>query len=142
MRQDLAVRLRGELRSLGDQLGPKFVRVLDDPVVDHRNGSDDMRVGVDVVRLPMGRPPGVPDARTALEPRGKVRSQARDPALGFVDAQAAGAGHHREPGGVISAVFELGQPLQQDGHAIPAPHMRNDPAHVPLPLSGAGGATG
>src|SRR5262249_56800981 len=41
------------------------------------------------------------------------------------------------PGGSIPGLSRLGKPLKQDGHTIPAPHMRNDPAPQPLPPPGA-----
>src|SRR5690348_9908526 len=84
----------------------------------------------------MRRPPGMADAGAALEPGRQARPQARDAGLGLVHAQSAGPVRHGEPGGVIPAVFELGQPLQQDGHTIPASHMRNDPAHFAAPSLG------
>jgi len=106
--------------------------------VDDCDGPDDVGVGVDVTRLAMGRSSGVADAWAALEARGHARAQARDPALGLVHAKAPRSAHHGEPGGVVPAVFELGQSLQQDGHTVPASYMRNDPAHVLLPSLGRG----
>ena len=137
-RDDLEEAVREALTSVvgtyGGQLGAQLVRVLDDPVVHHRDRPGHVRVSVDVARLTMRRPPGVANSRATLEPRRQVAAKVSDPALGLVNAQVTGARHNREPGRVVPAVLQPGQPLQQDGHTVPAPHMRNDPAHVPDPL--------
>ena len=72
VREDLTVGLRGELRPVRDQLGPEFLRVLDDAVVHDRDRPAHVRVRVNVARLAMCRPPGVPDAWSALHPGGHI----------------------------------------------------------------------
>jgi hypothetical protein len=65
----LGVGLGGEPVPLALQLLPEGVEVLDDPVVDHRHpsGAVEVGMGVPVGRLPVGRPPGVPDPAQPVE---------------------------------------------------------------------------
>jgi hypothetical protein len=73
---------------VGDQVDPRFRqpgpergRVVDDPVVDdgHVALGVDVRMRVDVVRRPVRRPAGVPDADLAGEPLGQPVGQVAHP---------------------------------------------------------------
>src|SRR5690606_2551099 len=68
---DLGVRLGGEGRAVGLQLGPQRGEVLDDAIVDDRDPSvvGQVRVGVGVGGGAVGGPAGVPDGDLRLGQR-------------------------------------------------------------------------
>ena len=138
---DLRIGLRCEDGAIGDELLLELQVVLDDAVDDDVDAVVvvEVRVGV-LLRDPAVRgPAGVPDAR-----RRRPRGDGDGPfaALGGCHgaAQAAevadrahglqlGAREHGDAGGVISAVLQLLQPLEQDGLDGPAADISDDSAH-------------
>ena len=114
---DLGVGLGDEAVALIDELRLQRRKVLDDAVVDHSHAAvaDDVRVGVRVGRSAMGCPAGVPDAELGSR-NGVVRD------FGFQVCNFAGllaalddaVVGNRDTGGVVSAVFEAAQSLDND----------------------------
>src|SRR5688572_24007153 len=102
--------------------------VLDDAVVHHRYAARDVRVGVlhrgYAVRCPAGvRDPDV--ARQAVPVR-----EARQ--LGDAPGAAQplhAAVHHGDAGGVVAAILEPAQPLEQDGDDVTAGDRSHYAAH-------------
>ncbi len=88
--------------------------------MDHRDisGRIELRVGVGLGRGAMGRPTRVTDPGGAVQ-RFLVRPLLEIPqlALGAQDSNAVGA-HDGHPGGVIAAVLESAQAIENDGHDL------------------------
>ena len=127
--EDLGVRLRAELVAGLLEVGLQLEVVLDDPVVD--DGDAFVLVGMRILvrRLPVGRPAGVPDARRALRRRvAKPVFQILELSLGADDGQALLA-ENGEAGGVVSAVLELAQSVDEEARALLVTHVSNDAAH-------------
>ena len=126
---------------LGDQLDaevgqpvPQRSGVVDDAVVhdgDVTLGVHE-RVGVDVVGGAVSGPAGVADADLAGEPFRKRLGQVPHPAglLGDPEGRPRRAAEHREPGRVVAAVLEPGQPLQQQPRGLLPSDVSDDSAHV------------
>ena len=109
MRDDLGIRLAGELDPLRLQCGAQFAVVFDDAVVDDGNPSAPvgMRMGIAVIGRSMGRPSGMPDAgppahRTSRE----LLLQVLDPPGLLGDLQRAIAVYDGDASRVVSPVFE------------------------------------
>ena len=110
---DLAVGLRVELATFGKQLFAEDFEILDDAVVDQRNRTDDVRVGVADGRLAMGCPAGVGDADVAGERFGIERSaEILELALGAAAFELA-VDDGTDTGRVITAIFEPLEPGEQ-----------------------------
>ena len=135
VRDDLGVGLRAELDAVGDQLGAQLVRVLDDPVVHDGDPAGGVRVRVRVVlgRLTVGRPARVPDARRPLEPGGQPGDEVGHPALRLADLEAA-PGDDRDTRGVVAAVLQASQPLEEDRGGVLRADVADDAAHSVVPL--------
>ena len=136
----LGVGLGGEPVALGLQLGPQGEEVLDDPVVDHRHPSRAVQVGVGVAvgRLPVGRPPGMPDP--AQSRQGVVTAEGLLERLqlpGLADNLELSPVQHRHPGRVVPPVLEPPQPLEQDRKRLLVPGVPDDPTHAKAPLGRA-----
>ena len=110
---DLGVGLALEGSALGGQLGLQLGEVLDDAVVDQGHPPRTLRVGVGLRGGAVSRPAGVAHARQAVE--GLLAQdllQRTDLSAGPPPADLA-ALHHGHAGGVIAAVFEPPQGLDQ-----------------------------
>ena len=140
MGDTLGVGLRREPVPLRLQLLPQAVEVLDDPVVDHRHPPRAVEVGMGVAvgRLPMGRPPGVPDPAHPVE-RGvgpeHLLQRIHLPSL--PDDLDLPPVQHRHPSRVIPPVLEPPQPLEQDRKRLLVPGVPDDPTHAKVPLGRA-----
>ncbi len=80
------------------RLGPQFLGVLDDPVVNDGDRTAGVRVRVLVARLAVRRPPRMTDARTPLDLRGHVGGELGYASLGLPHAQVAAPADDRDPG--------------------------------------------
>ena len=110
---------------------PELLGVLDDAVVHDRDAARGVgvRVGVDVVRLAVGGPPGVADADGGLGPVVDQVPQVLDPARGLGDLQPV-AVDDGQAGRVIAPVLQAPQALEQDRDGVPAADVADDSAHV------------
>ena len=118
------------------QPGPQGGSVVDDPVVHDGDVTlgVDVRVRVDVVRRPVGRPAGVADADLAGEPLGQVLSQVTHPAGLLRHPQRAplARAEHGDARRVVAAVLQPAQPLQQQRRRLLPADVPDDSAHVLL----------
>ncbi|MDT4858304.1 hypothetical protein FQZ97_927660 [compost metagenome] len=141
MRDDFGVGLALEHVAPGLQGGAQFVVVFDDAVVHQRHAAGragrrtravaEVRVGVVHHGRTVRGPAGVGDARAAadaivlhlLRELGDARRAARAP-------QAAAV--HRHTAGVVAAVLQPLQPLNQHGHHVTPGNPCHDAAHSAL----------
>ena len=93
----------------------------------------DLRVGVDVIRLAVGRPAGMADAERAGQGSTVIRfcNEVLQTALGLFDLQTAVL-FHADAGGIVSAVFQARQTLQQDRSRLLLSYVSNDTTHMKL----------
>ena len=143
------VALVGLLDEVGDRLGVRLRRedvaarleavaqvpeILDDPVVDHRDVAHAVlvRVGVEVVGPPVGRPAGV------CEPDGRMGRAIRDRGLEvgelarlLLDEQVALLIDEGDARRVVASVLETPETLDQDGPCLAGPGVADDSAHAP-----------
>ena len=107
--------------------------VLDDPVVDDRDVARAVLVGmgVEVVRPAVGRPArvGQPDRRVR-RPVGDRGLEVGQLAGLLLDEQVAGLVDEGDPGGVVAAVLEPLEALDQDRARLPGAGVADDSAHV------------
>ena len=107
--------------------------ILDDAVVDERQFSArvEMRMSVLVGRFPVRGPAGVTDAvgsgRWLL---GHELAERRDPAGAFARLDAI-AIHDGDARGIVTAIFQTAQPIEQDGSRLRTPDVTDDAAHDP-----------
>jgi hypothetical protein len=140
VREHLGVGLGDELDAVGGELGAQVGGVLEDPVVHdgHAAGRIGVRVRVDVVRRAVGRPAGVADAGGALRALRECPDQLGDVAGALVDDQPAGS-EHGHPGGVVAAVLQPAQPVDEHGDGVLLADVGDDAAHGRvLPVRGVG----
>src|SRR5258707_13397796 len=133
MGDDFRVRLGGKLVTFFDQLFLQRNIVLDNAIVDHHDLSRAvaMRVGVFFGGAPVGGPAGVTDAVSAVQ-----RLQADDffqvaqLALSPAQLQLTGAvAGHGDAGGVVPAVLQLLEPVNNDGHHALFANIAYDSTH-------------
>ena len=132
MRQGLRFGLRAEpVATLGEPVA-QLLEVLDDAVVDDRDltGAVDVGMGVEIVGAPVGRPAGVGQAdrrrRRRFEQR---RAQVGELSRALLDEQLALGRHQRDAGGVVAAVLEAGEPFHEDGRRLSRSDVSDDAAH-------------
>ncbi len=129
--RDLGVGLGEQVVAGRLDLGPELGEVLDDAVVHQGDptGVAEVRVGVDVVGGPVGGPPGVPDAGRGRWQRlvGEHLLEVGELARALAPRDRA-IGHQRDPGGVVSAVLEASQAL--DDLRLLVADVPHDPAHA------------
>ena len=129
--QDLGVGLALKGIALGHEPLLQHTIVLDDAVVDDAHPGRGMRVAVHIAGLPVGRPPGVADAAAApgqglhRQPLAQLRQTAL--ALDHPDAALQSQGH---TGGIIAAVLQLFQTIQQNILCIPFSNITNNATHT------------
>ena len=111
------------------ELFTKRLEILDDPVVDDGNGARAVRVRVQFGGRAMGRPTGVADA--SFSGKRFVNEE-----VGQVDEFAYGSApvepalvHGRDPGAVISPIFQPFQRFDQRGRRLVIPKNSNNTAH-------------
>jgi hypothetical protein len=131
MGDDLGVGLRRELVALAAQLTADRFVVFDDAVVDHRDaaaGHVRMRVGLGDAAV--RRPARMGNAQVAGAGRGlQPRFQHFDLADGAPHLQGAVAAEHRDAGGIVAAVAQAPQALDENGNYIAPRRGADDAAH-------------
>ena len=133
VRQRLGVRLRRQHVPARLEAVAQLAEVLDDPVVDDgdRARAVHVRVGVQVVRATVCRPPRVgqadPGVRRPVEER---RLQVGELAGALLDEELAGLGDQGDPGRVVAAVLETPKPLEEDRAGRPGARVSDDAAHA------------
>ncbi len=135
VRQDLGVRLGTKGVTPGFQLPSQFLVIFDDAVVNDRDPARGIGMGmrVDVRRLAVRGPAGVPYAGGAGK-RGvvKLAFKVAQPADALPDVQTS-VFKRGDPGGIVTAVFETLEPLDQHGHRVPTSHISNNATHQKEP---------
>src|SRR5688572_6005602 len=128
MRDDLGIGIGDELVAGELELAPHAVMVLDDAVVHHRYAPRDVRVGVlhrgDAVRCPAG----VRDADVARQAVPVREARQLGDAPGAAQPLHA-AVDYGDAGGIVAAVLEPPQPLEQDGDDVTAGNCSHYAAH-------------
>ena len=123
--------LRGELVAQRAQAFALRLVVLDDAVVHQRQlAMADVRMRIAFGHAAVGGPAGVADAEGGVEALGDRR--------GFHLGDAAGAAHaahgfaidHRDAGGIVAAVFQPLEPIDQQRDHITIGDGTDDSAHA------------
>ena len=134
MSDHLSVSVAGEGGAVAHQLFFQLTEILDDAVMHHRHQLGHMRVGIGFDRLAMGGPAGMADAgvahqRLALEAVFEITQLA----FGAPPRQVAvlDSGDAR---GIVAAIFEALQRVDQLFGDRPFAEDANDAAHRPLLL--------
>ncbi len=132
MGDDLGVGLGAHLVAARRQLLAQLAEILDDAVMDDGDDVGRMGMGVDLVRHAVGSPTGMADADPAgqgvlLQAVGQFGQLALGAAALDMAVHEGG-----DPGGVITAIFEPLQPLDDQGSDVPFRDDSDDPAHIPF----------
>ena len=117
VRNDFGIGIRGKTETLLFLRSAQCLVVLDNAVVDHRDPvAADVRVGVVLTGLAVGRPAGVRNAARSVH-RMQIEGpgQLGDLSGGAQTLELRGPVEHRQPGGIIAAVFQSPQTFNQDG---------------------------
>ena len=134
MRDHLGVGLARELRAGLFQFVAQLAEILDDAVVHHRDPVGRVRMRVALGRLAVGRPAGVADADGAVERRlAQPVFQIAQLALGAAARQRA-AFQRRHARGVIAAIFEALERVDQWPATGSWPRMPTIPHKCVYPL--------
>ena len=129
----LGVGLRLEHNPCSLELLAQEPMVLNYSVLDHRHRAIAASVGVSIsfFRFAVGSPTGV--ANAAL-PRGplcfKTSSEIAELALGPQAGQLALSGNRSDPSGVVTAILQLPEALQELGRRFFRANKGNDSAHT------------
>src|SRR4051794_17487133 len=124
------IRLALELPALGNQLVPKRLEILDDAVVDQRDRPDDVRVSITDGWCTVGRPARMRDAGRSMQrmlgqlARQLVELALRPAPLELVRIDRADAR------GVIAAIFEPLEPVEQPLRDVGRSDNPDNPAHA------------
>ena len=133
-RRDLGVGLGAEGVSEGEQVGLQLGEVLDDAVVDDRElvVIREVRVRVRVGGSAVRGPAGVADAGRAVGHGvgGEVVAEDLQLAGALPHVEGAALVDDRDAGGVVAAVFEPGEPREEDGLAVPRADVSDDSTHA------------
>ena len=148
--EPLADQVAGQLRNgfgvglgfrddaVAGEFGPKLAEVFDDAVMDHRDGTVAVGVGVRLRRRAVGRPAGVADAgapfQRVVHQRVRQVDKLADLAPAVQRAVVVDGGDARA---VIAAVFQPPQRLDQLRASLVAAQNAHDPAHLsrsPAPI--------
>ncbi len=130
MTDHFGVGLALELATFRDQLVAERLEILDDAVVDERNRPDDVRMRIADRGRSVRRPARVRNADAAVQrlrlqlPREVVELALRPPAdkLAIVD--------RANTSGIVSAIFEALQPVEQPLSDVRFPDNSYNPAHT------------
>ncbi len=135
MRDRLAVGLADELDARALELGTQRCEILDDAVVHNGDaaGGVGVRVGVAVIRRAVGGPAGMPHAGAARERAGRQFAgnelvEVLDAAGLLGDLQLTVA-DDRDAGGVVAAVFQASQALDDHIQGGAGSDVSDDAAH-------------
>ena len=133
-RRDLGIGFGGERVALGGELLAERAEILDDAVVDDRKPRRGMRMGVGFGRFPVGGPARVADADSPAKRRcGKFRLQVFELALGAPALQAPVL-KRRHASGIVAAVFEPLQRIDNRARDRPGPENPDNPTHPKSPV--------
>ncbi len=141
----LGVGVADELDAGGFEFGAQFGEVLDDPVVHDGDATARVRVRVRVavVGRAVRRPPGVPHpGRPGDRPRRDLLVQVLDPPGPLGDLKLAGVGDDGDARGVVAAVLEAAQALDDDVETRPRTDVPDDAAHAVRVRERAGSGRG
>ncbi len=133
MGDDLGVGFGDELVAAGDEVMLEGEVVFDDAVVHDDEGAGAVAVGVGIFfcRSAVGGPAGVADAEGAVDGvGGEDGFEVAELAGGAAELEPAGATGDRDAGGVIAAVLETAQALNDDGHGGLRANVSDDSAHI------------
>jgi hypothetical protein len=131
----LSVGVAGQLHAVALQFGAQLGVVLDDPVVHHGQLACGVAVwvGVAIGRRTVGSPSGVAHPGGALQRRSPGRVEFGDQVSqrpSFAGhRQRAGRGEHRDTGGVVPAVLQPAQTMQDDVQSVSMSYVAHDSAH-------------
>jgi hypothetical protein len=129
--QDLGVGLGLERVALAEEEGLDLAVVLDDAVVDQGElaVAAHVGVGVGVGHAAVGGPAGVPDPDRAAQPDlgGLLLQVSTRPT--FLTTSRPPPWAIGEPRGVVAAVFEALQALEDDGRGLAVSDVADDAAH-------------
>ena len=105
--------------------------IFNDAIVDDAHPRGRVRVAVHIAGLAMGSPAGVADAAEALCQllRRQLFPQGGEPSFAFYHADAA-VQRKRHTGGVVPAILQLFQPIQQHILCIALTDITNNAAHT------------
>ena len=132
-RGNLGIGLRRKRIAFGGELLAQRPEILDDAVVDDRKPRRGMRMGVGFRRLAVRRPARVADAdRPAKRRRGKFRLEVLQLAFGAPPLQFAVL-QRRHPGGIVAAVFEPLQGIDNRARDRPGPENPDNSTHPKIP---------
>jgi len=131
VRKNFSVGLRAEGVALTDQLIPQLLKILDHPVMDDSElpALIEVRVRVLICHKAMRCPPGVPDPDTPMRRvlLNKLR-QTGDPSCTLAEFHSSGR-KRCNAGGVISAIFQTAQTINQDWGCFSTANVADYPAH-------------
>ena len=127
--QDLAVRLRPHPVAPVLELLPKLVVVVDVPVMDDGDGPAAVQVGVGVALGggAHGGPAGVADAEGALQGRDLALELLHE--AGVLEDVEAFTVADGDPTGVVAAVLDAVEGVEEDGPGLPGANVADDSAH-------------
>jgi hypothetical protein len=132
LRHDLGIRIGYELYALFLERFLYFEIVLDYAVVDQRDAPvlADVRMGVYIGGLAVRRPARMAYAHPALDVLSAFRQliEHLEPALRLRHLQSA-VRRNADAGGVVAAVLEPGQALQQNGRGLFLANIAYDTTH-------------
>src|SRR5450755_3475559 len=137
MSDDFGIGLSGELVSFFDQLLFQDDVVLNNAVVHHDNAPGAIAMGMSVLfrGTAVRGPASVADAVSAidrLEPDDFL--EVAQLAFSAADLQALAIAADRNSGGVVTAIFEPFQPIQNDRHNAFLSDISDDATHSDTPL--------
>ena len=130
MADHFGVGLALELATFGDQLVAERLEILDDPVVDQRDRPDDVRMRIADRRRAVRRPACVRDADAAVQRlRLELAREIVELALG-APADELAVVDRADTGGIVAAIFEALQPVEQPLSDVRFPDNSDNPAHT------------
>ena len=131
--RNFGIGLRRKRIALGGEFLAQRPEILDDAVMDDRKPRRGVRMGVGLGRLAMRRPAGVADAdRPAERRRGEFRLEVLELALGAPPLQSAVL-ERRHAGGIVAAVFEPLQRIDDRARDRPGPENPDNSTHAKIP---------
>ncbi len=132
---DLGIGSAMEDHAVGFELALQDSVILDDAVVDHRDGpvTADVRMSVAVGGRPVRGPAGMADAGASADRAvAQELHQVGDAAGAFADLQTA-AVQHRQPGAIVAAILQPAQAVQERGLCFAIADVTDNATHGPVP---------
>lgn len=138
MSKDFGVGLGLEGVARLDEFFFQFEEVLNHPIMNHRQFSRLIEVGVGIFIgwCPMRRPPGVADSQFAWDGFGLASvGQIFNPTAFLTNLHAMSI-QDRQTGRVIAPVLEAAECFEEDGLGLSRPDIGNNSTHRKLVLAG------